>query len=199
MRVFKLVSQMMVCGLMVLGLTSSTFAALELRMQSVEVDGPGPLTVDVNIFIDWDGNGTNLISSINFDVVLPAEVTLPDASVAGGTLPDPMGFGNLSSISFNSVAFTRLDGNVAPLSAVVGSNLLTTLRFNVNAAYGVFAVDLQIVEAGQGGAFAFNDITSEVTVVTDGTISVVPEPSALALIGLASVGFGFRRNRRMAV
>ena len=196
MKVLCRFAQAVACGLLVACLAPASFGALELRMAPVTISPtqqPGP--VDVEFFIFWDGNGTNQISSINFEVnALPVGLTLPNNPAPFDPLGFSAGGAGLVSVLDRSVAFTRLAGNVPDLAA--GNNLLTRLTFEASTR-NIFNVGLTLIEAQQGNALLGQtvDITAQFTGATGGTI-VVPEPSSVALLGLVSVGgFCFRRRR----
>ena len=199
MRVSFLLSQAFILAVLIASQATTTFAGLSLRLNPADLIklGPGPLNADIGVLINWDGAGTNLISGINFDVFLPPNLTLPETVLTAGTPANPLSFSNanITMVSQNfpnvrPVAFANIPGNVAPLAA--GDNLLTTLRFNVNAAFGDFPIGLTLVSAQSGSDFT--NITNQVT-ASGGTLRVVPEPSCLALLGFVTAS-GFVRRRR---
>lgn len=192
MRVSFLLSQAFILAVLIASQATATFAGLSLRLNPADLIklGPGPLNADIGVLINWDGAGTNLISGINFDVTIPANITFPDAVLTAGTSANPFSFSN-ANVTARSVAFANVTGNVAPLAA--GDNLLSTLRFNVNTTFGDFPIGLTLVSAQSGSNFV--NITNQVT-ATGGTLRVVPEPSSLALLSLVTAsGFVWRRRR----
>lgn len=182
-------TQVVTCALLVAGFSPASYGALELRMFPDLVTAPAPGAVDVDFVIRWDGVGNNLISSIVFDLSMPAQLTLPDNL----TLPDPLGFTANNNgdavVRGNSVTLARITGNVVLQE---GNNLLTTLTFQASS-FGDFPVGVVLFEAARDEPLS--DISSQFVAVTGGTISVVPEPSSLALLGLVSIG-GFCSRRR---
>ena len=195
MKVSKIAGQLICAALCVVCAAPLASAGLTLKLNPADLikQGPGPLAADVGVLINWDGTGTNLLSGINFDVSLPANVTLPNPG-PGEAIPNPMNF-QFSSLLDRSLAFGGLD-NVAAL--VAGDNLLTSLRFNVAAAEGDFPIGLTLVSAQQGSVvgMTFQDITSQFT-TTGGTLRVtaVPEPTALALLGIVPLATLHRRRK----
>lgn len=191
MRISLLLPQAMIVAVLAASQAASALAGFTIKLNPNDLikQGPGPLTADVGLFINWDGTGTNLISGINFDVTLPAAVTLPDTTLVAGTPANPLSFSN-ANILARSVSFANIAGDVAPLAA--GDNLLTTLRFNVTANFGDFPIGLIPVIATTGSNFT--NITNQVT-ATGGTLRVVPEPSSLVLLSLVTASSVLWRRR----
>ncbi len=75
MRVSLLLPQAIIIAVLTASQAATALAGLTIKLNPTDLikQGPGPLTADVGVFINWDGAGTNLISGINFDVTLPAK------------------------------------------------------------------------------------------------------------------------------
>lgn len=185
---------------LVAGISCNTHAALTLSLDANDMTktGPGPVIFDVDVFINWDGAGTNALSSISFDVTMPSEVTLANETFNASNPPpfkNPFNF-DLGGVNNNSVGFTNFAGNAAPFTA--GDNRLTTLTLVVNANQGTFPIGLSLVNATTGAGFV--DVAGEFTSVTGGdlVVNAVPEPSAACVLGIVAAGVLARRRRRVA-
>ncbi len=192
MKVSVLLTQAIMAAVLVVSVAPTTHAALTIKLNATDLVklGPGPLSTDIGVLINWDGTGTNLISGLTFDVIVPANVTLPDATLAAGTPANPLSF-EIASVTARSVAFVNIAGNVAPLAN--GDNPLTTLRFNVNAATGDFPIGLSLVNVLSGSNFT--DITNQATASGSTLRVVVPEPSSFAALAMLTLGgCGWRRR-----
>lgn len=192
----KFLTRMCLVAWLAVALAGNAQAALSMRLDAADLNPgtSGPGVFDVDVFINWDGNGSNALSSVSFDVSTPAGVTLPDETFNAGSPPpfkNPFNF-NLGGVVSNSVGFTNF---LSPpdISLEVGDNRLTTLSLNVSATAGTFPIGLTLVQATGTG---FADISGDFTAVSGGDLNVVPEPSSFALVGSLFAGVCFRRRRR---
>lgn len=184
LNLFRLVALLLGCCFIVSGMAKVSSAAIEFRMESAA--GATPITT--NIFLVWDGNGSNQISAIEVDLITPDPASITIRSDANP--PNPLNFG-LRGINNGALAFSNaLNGGNIALQA--GDNLLTTVTFDITR-FGVYPIGLILSGAFRGDLLNLVDISSEVT-LTPGVIGI-PEPSSMALLGLLVTG-GCQIRRR---
>lgn len=195
----RILASVCVAFALVAGISSNAHAVLTLSLDANDMTetGPGPVTFNVDVFINWDGTGVNALSSISFDVTMPAQVTLANETFNTNNPPpfkNPFNF-DLGGVNNNSVGFTNFTGNVDPFG--VGDNRLTTLTLVVNADSGTFPIGLSLANATTGAAFT--DASGEFGSVSGGDLTVaVPEPNAACIFGVMAAGVIARRRRRAA-
>ncbi|QDV24975.1 PEP-CTERM sorting domain-containing protein [Aureliella helgolandensis] len=172
---------------------SSSLAALTLSLRSEDMQavGPGPVSFNVGVLINWDGNGSGALSAIQFDVTTPDTVNLL-GDVDGQATPNPLTF-DQADVHEGSVLFFNA---ISDVSLTQGDNFLTSLAFVAEADSGDFPIGLSLVSAQSGGLFTgTTDLSNDLT-LTGGTLRVtaVPEPSAFALLGVIGLA-AFQRRR----
>ncbi len=154
-----------------------------------------------NLGIDGQPAGVGLQSGITFSPINAP--TFPIAGLSGGTL-------------FANPSFNFPGGNLFGIDGIVNSNASTGALLTNNVASTVFNLRLDVVGSVAPGTYAINFSSNILTSVTDstgaltlnaagpggytltnGSITVVPEPSSLALAGLTVVfATGYARRKR---
>ena len=172
-----------------LGPVSISQAGLTLKYGSgLAATSPGPFLVDV--VISWDGTGANSFSTVDFDVTVPAGVTVLD----NPTPYNPLNF-QFASIASKAVSLVNFAGDVTTLTPNTDTTL-TRMSFNVPSTGGSFPLGFSITGITRG-QFGAENVTSQVSSVPANLVVAVPEPTSLGLLGVVSLaGFGWRRRRR---
>ncbi len=153
----------------------------------------GPLGGGVSVLLGWDETAFEVA---NNDLINPpfgagTQTLFPGFSGAGDTMCD--GTGNSCNF-INQIA--PVFGSTVATGTITGSIVMEVLDISGGdfiVEFGV-ASDLYIVEAIFGLALPPVD-PGDVT-ITGGAISVVPEPTTAAMLGLGLVGLGFAGRRR---
>ena len=150
----------------------------------------GPLG-GVDVFVGWDNTAFEVA---NNDVINPpfgagTQTLFPGFSgVAGDTICQNTG----NSCSFINQAAPFFGSQVAT-GTITGSIVMEVLDISggsFNLEFGVVS-DLYIIGATFGTAVDPGDVT-----INGGAITVVPEPTTAAMLGLGLLGLGFTGRRR---
>jgi len=166
---------------------NTSFGAIAVAIDDVDVL-PGATNASVGINLTGISSGTP-IDSITFDLVPVTGLTFTGASF--GTLPS--GFSasqNLAMWRFGATQFTTGGSIVDDLSP------FATLSFDIDPAFSLvgnsFSLDYAFYEIADPMFQTYTDVT-----LKNGSISVVPLPPAILLLGGGLVGLvGLRRKVR---
>lgn len=205
---------------LVLGLAATASAALTVTVGHYSVL-PGTLTVNIPVSL----TGPDLISQTNINVSLVPSNALPGD--LGGNVPTPtitwLGapsdvaqnfmsttthlFGDAGSDAYDVFVFENLATPSSPIgtgAGGAGANILINLVVNLTGFENLAGTTWKIVMGADNanGSTDFANLSGGIAAtVTDGSVTIVPEPSTIMLGLFAATGLGVvalrkRRARR---